>query len=156
MKTEISIPNPIFEAAQQLAQQLNMSLSELYTAALAAYVAEYQNEDVTEKLNQVYETEPSNLEPDLVTLQLASIIGPSALYGKIRGWKHAAPAPKNAAFIVTKMLKAAIDDWLRGHDSRTILLQQAGALATDETLPQLRETIYTERGRSEVEKVVPR
>jgi hypothetical protein len=75
MKTEISIPNPIFEAAQQLAQQLNMSLSELYTAALAAYVAEYQNEDVTEKLNQVYETEPSNLEPDLVTLQLASIGG---------------------------------------------------------------------------------
>ena len=68
MKTEISIPNPIFEAAQQLAQQLNMSLSELYTAALAAYVAEYQNEDVTEKLNQVYETEPSNLESDLVTL----------------------------------------------------------------------------------------
>jgi hypothetical protein len=36
---------------------------------------EYQNEDVTEKLNQVYETEPSNLEPDLVTLQLASIGG---------------------------------------------------------------------------------
>ena len=85
MKTEISIPNPIFEAAQQLAQQLNMSLSELYTAALAAYVAEYQNEDVTEKLNQVYETEPSNLESDLVTLQLASIIDPSPLYGKIRG-----------------------------------------------------------------------
>ena len=75
MKTEISIPNPIFEAAQQLAQQLNMSLSELYTAAIAAYVAEYQNEDVTEKLNELYETEPSNLEPDLVTLQLASIDG---------------------------------------------------------------------------------
>jgi hypothetical protein len=48
MKTEISIPNPIFEAAQQLAQQLNISLSELYTAAIAAYVAEYQDEDVTE------------------------------------------------------------------------------------------------------------
>jgi len=41
MKTEVSIPNPIFEAAQQLAEQLNMSLSDLYTAAVMAYVAEY-------------------------------------------------------------------------------------------------------------------
>ena len=36
MKTDISIPNPIFEAATKLAQKLDMSLSELYTAALAA------------------------------------------------------------------------------------------------------------------------
>jgi hypothetical protein len=47
----------------------------LYTAAIAAYVAEYQDEDVTEKLNELYGTEPSNLEPDLVSLQLASIDG---------------------------------------------------------------------------------
>jgi hypothetical protein len=50
-----------------------MSLSELYTAAIATYVATYQNEDVTEQLNEVYETETSVLEPDLVTLQVASI-----------------------------------------------------------------------------------
>jgi excisionase family DNA binding protein len=53
-----------------------------------------------------------------------------------------------------RFLKAAIDDWLRGHDSRTILLQQAGALATDETLPQLRDTIYIERGQPEAEEDV--
>ena len=75
MKTDITVPNPIFEAAKQLAQKLDMSLSELYTAALAAYVATYQDEDVTEKLNEIYETEPSSLEPDLVTLQVASIGG---------------------------------------------------------------------------------
>lgn len=74
MKTEISVPNPIFEAARQLAQKLDMSLSELYTAALAAYVATYQqDEEVTKKLNEIYETEPSTLEPELVTLQVASI-----------------------------------------------------------------------------------
>lgn len=48
-----------------------------------------------------------------------------------------------------RFLKAAIDDWLRSRDSRTILLQQAGALATDETLPQLRAAIYAGRGRPE-------
>lgn len=50
-----------------------------------------------------------------------------------------------------RFLKAALDDWLRSRDSRTILLQQAGALATDETLPVLRAAIYAERGRPETE-----
>ncbi len=53
-----------------------------------------------------------------------------------------------------RFLKAAIDDWLRSHDSRLILIQQAGALATDETLPQLRAAIYAKRGRPETEEKV--
>ena len=53
-----------------------------------------------------------------------------------------------------RFLKAAIDDWLRTHDSRTILLKQAGALATDETLPELRAAIYAERARLETEEEV--
>lgn len=50
-----------------------------------------------------------------------------------------------------RFLKAAIDDWLRSHDNRMILLQQAGALADDETLSILRETIYAARKRPEVQ-----
>jgi excisionase family DNA binding protein len=50
-----------------------------------------------------------------------------------------------------RFLKAAIDDWLRSHDNRTILLQQAGALAGDENLIELRAMIYAQRGRSETE-----
>jgi hypothetical protein len=73
MKTEVSIPNPIFEASKQLADRLDMSLSELYTVALAAYVATHQREEVTEKLNEVYETEESSLDPELVTLQVAAV-----------------------------------------------------------------------------------
>ncbi|MCB0212174.1 MAG: hypothetical protein KDJ52_22715 [Anaerolineae bacterium] len=73
MKTDISIPNLIFEAAKQLAQKLDMPLSELYTAALAAYVATYQSADVTIQLNEVYETEASELEPELTALQVSSI-----------------------------------------------------------------------------------
>ena len=53
-----------------------------------------------------------------------------------------------------RFLKSAIDEWLRTQDSRTVLLQQAGALVDDETLPALRAAIYTERGRSEVEAEV--
>ena len=50
-----------------------------------------------------------------------------------------------------RFLKAAIDDWLRSHDSRLLLLQQAGALADDETLPKLREDIYRARKRPEIQ-----
>jgi len=50
-----------------------------------------------------------------------------------------------------RFLKDALDDWLRSHDGRIVLLRQAGALADDETLPELRAAIYAKRGRAEVE-----
>ena len=73
MKADISIPSPISEAAEQLAQKLGMTLSEFYTAAIAAYIAVHQSSDVTEALNRVYETEPSTIDPVLVQVQLASV-----------------------------------------------------------------------------------
>ena len=49
-----------------------------------------------------------------------------------------------------RFLKAAIDDWLRSHDSRMLLIQQAGTLAHDTTLPALRDAIYAARNLPEV------
>ncbi|MBN1509814.1 MAG: hypothetical protein JW955_23405 [Sedimentisphaerales bacterium] len=72
MKTEISVPNPIYRAAEQLAKELGMSLSEFYVAALAAYLAAYQNGDITKRLDEVYAKEDSALEPGLVAIQIAS------------------------------------------------------------------------------------
>jgi len=71
MKTDISIPNPIFKSAQRLAKKLGISLSELYTAALSEYVTTHEN--VTEALNQIYEAESSEMEPELVQIQMASV-----------------------------------------------------------------------------------
>jgi excisionase family DNA binding protein len=48
-----------------------------------------------------------------------------------------------------RFLKAALDDWLRVQDRRSLLLQQAGALAEDDSLPRLRQKIYAERQRAE-------
>ncbi|MGB3640774.1 MAG: helix-turn-helix domain-containing protein [Rivularia sp. (in: cyanobacteria)] len=50
-----------------------------------------------------------------------------------------------------RFLKVAIDDWLR-QNSRSTLLQQAGAFADDASLTELRESIYQARGRSEVDE----
>lgn len=49
-----------------------------------------------------------------------------------------------------RFLRSAINDWLRAQNSRTILLQQAGALADDTTLADLRTAIYTARERPEI------
>lgn len=73
MTTTIQIPNPIYESAERLAQQLDVSLSELYTVALSAYINAHQQSMVTEALDRVYATESSSLEPALVALQAASI-----------------------------------------------------------------------------------
>lgn len=75
MKTAISIPNPIFEAAEQLAQQMGMSRSELYTTALVAYLETYQSEQVTEKLNQVYAEEASAIDPMVLQMQVMTLDG---------------------------------------------------------------------------------
>lgn len=48
-----------------------------------------------------------------------------------------------------RFLKAALDEWLRLQDSRAILIQQAGALKDDNSLPALRAAIYHARKRPE-------
>lgn len=75
MKSDISIPNPVFHAAQKLAKKMGVSLSELYTAALNAYVAEHETENITETLDQVYANEPSAIEPEIVKMQVVSLDG---------------------------------------------------------------------------------
>ncbi|HMR98438.1 MAG TPA: hypothetical protein PKE62_04210 [Anaerolineales bacterium] len=75
MKFDISIPNPVFQSAQNLAKKMGVSLSELYTAALSAYVTEHEKESITEALDRVYVEEASILEPELVKMQVVSLEG---------------------------------------------------------------------------------
>jgi len=75
MKTDISIPNPVFRAAENLAKKMGVSLSELYTAALNAYVAEHLKENITDALDQVYANQESALEPELLKMQVVSLEG---------------------------------------------------------------------------------
>ncbi|MHA2030600.1 MAG: hypothetical protein ACXAC2_14730 [Candidatus Kariarchaeaceae archaeon] len=73
-KKNISIPRSVFKTAEQLAKSLGMSLSEFYTAALSAYIESYKNNSsVTEKLNQIYKTESSSIDPEMVKIQVASL-----------------------------------------------------------------------------------
>lgn len=73
MKTAISVPDPIFEAAEQLAQRLEMSRSQLYTRAVEVFIRTHQGQRITEALDRVYTEEPSGLDPAWAALQAASL-----------------------------------------------------------------------------------
>ncbi|MEL6605436.1 MAG: hypothetical protein AAFP20_19670 [Cyanobacteria bacterium J06614_10] len=73
MKTAISLPDPVFEQADALAQQLGMSRSELYTRALQAYLKRYNRDQILLKLNQVYDGESSELDPGMARMQFMSL-----------------------------------------------------------------------------------
>ena len=70
MKTAISIPDPLFEAADQVAKELAISRSELYSKAVAEFVAAHSGDSITEKLNEVLANEPNELDPVLVEMQM--------------------------------------------------------------------------------------
>lgn len=73
MKTAISIPNTLFESAEILAHQLEISRSELYAKAMSEYLDNHKYQEVTKTLNQVYANSSSKLEGELATMQSSSI-----------------------------------------------------------------------------------
>ena len=73
VKTAISIPDPLFRAADRLAKRLGIARSHLYSRAIERYVSEAQQRNVTALLNEVYEQETSELDSVLAALQSASI-----------------------------------------------------------------------------------
>ncbi len=73
MKTAISIPDSVFEAAEKFANRVGVSRSQLYTKAVKEFLKEHQNELVTKKLNEVYSEESSCLDSADHNLQYSSL-----------------------------------------------------------------------------------
>jgi metal-responsive CopG/Arc/MetJ family transcriptional regulator len=75
MKTAISIPDPIFAAAEKLARRLGISRSQLYSEAVDALIEKHRYSGVTEQLNAVYKANPeaSRMEQEVEELQSRSV-----------------------------------------------------------------------------------
>ena len=69
MKTAISIPDHIFSCAEQFAKRQHLSRSELYSRAVSEYMEEHKTMQVREKLDSIYSTELSGVDPALARLQ---------------------------------------------------------------------------------------
>ena len=74
MKTAISLPDSLFDAADSLAERLGISRSLLYQRAVENYLKAQGHDIIRESLNEVYEKEDtSRLDPAIQYLQETSV-----------------------------------------------------------------------------------
>jgi metal-responsive CopG/Arc/MetJ family transcriptional regulator len=73
MKTAISIPDAIFQAAEHMARRWGMSRSELYAKAVQRYLEDHRDERVTELVNEVCDKIDTSLDPGLRRIQGKSL-----------------------------------------------------------------------------------
>ena len=73
MKTAISIPDRLFNAAEQYAKAHGFSRSNLYAKAIANFLEHQPQNHITDQLNEVYENNSSNLNRRIKSLQFQSI-----------------------------------------------------------------------------------
>jgi metal-responsive CopG/Arc/MetJ family transcriptional regulator len=53
MKTAVSIPDEVFEAADRLARRTKRSRSQVFSEALKEYIARHTPDEITEAMNKV-------------------------------------------------------------------------------------------------------
>jgi hypothetical protein len=73
MKTAISIPDEIFEAAENHAKRIGVPRSRIYALALSEYLEKIRFCGVREALDRVYSAQPSRVDPIMNSMQNASI-----------------------------------------------------------------------------------
>lgn len=73
MKVAISVPDPVFDAAERLAKERRVPRSQVFSEALQEYVAKHDASAVTAKLNAVYDREASAVDPALASAQYAAL-----------------------------------------------------------------------------------
>jgi metal-responsive CopG/Arc/MetJ family transcriptional regulator len=73
MKTAISVPDDIFQAAEGMAKRLGMSRSQLYSTAVREYLETHRTRGVTALLNQVYDSYDSQLDLRAAEAQAESL-----------------------------------------------------------------------------------
>jgi predicted transcriptional regulator len=73
MKIAISVPDPLFKAADALARKLRKSRSQLYAEAMAAYLGAQGADAIRDKLNEIYAVEDSTPDPALLQLMVDAL-----------------------------------------------------------------------------------
>ncbi len=73
MKVAISLPDPVFAAAEQLAKELCVPRSQLYAEAIAQYLDGRDSTAITAKLNNVYSEQQSEVPAEFASAQLVVV-----------------------------------------------------------------------------------
>ena len=73
MKVALSIPDDLFATAELVCKRLRISRSRLYATALAEVLAKHRGRKITERLDAVYGSENSRLDPATRRMQKRSL-----------------------------------------------------------------------------------
>jgi metal-responsive CopG/Arc/MetJ family transcriptional regulator len=73
MKTAISIPDSLFDAAERHSKRLGISRSRFYSMAIAQALAKDPRRGVKDKLDAVYAKRNSRMDHQLAAMQAASL-----------------------------------------------------------------------------------
>ena len=67
MRIAISLPDALYEDAEQTARAMGIPRSEFFARAAAEYITRHRRERITERLNEVYEGTDNRSTPDMPT-----------------------------------------------------------------------------------------
>lgn len=73
MKTAISIPDEVFEAAEAAARRAGMSRSQWFVEAVKLFLRKHGDKGVTERLDEVYGEVESKVDAAFFAMQRATI-----------------------------------------------------------------------------------
>jgi metal-responsive CopG/Arc/MetJ family transcriptional regulator len=73
MKVAVSIPDPLFKSAEDLARKLKKPRSRMYAEALASYLEEHDPKAITEKINAVLSKTDSPFDPAFEQAQFETL-----------------------------------------------------------------------------------
>jgi hypothetical protein len=71
MKTAISVPNDVFQLSDRLARKLKISRSAVFAMGVKRLGEEYDDDEITARLNEFYSKEKAEIDP--VLLQIAAL-----------------------------------------------------------------------------------
>lgn len=63
MKTAVSIPDALYEQADEVAGELKLSRSKLYSIAIKEFIKNHQKSDITERIDQYINENGQPIDP---------------------------------------------------------------------------------------------
>lgn len=73
MKTAISVPNDVFELSEKLAKKLKVSRSKIFAMGVKKLGEEYDEDEVTARLNEFYSKEKAEIDPVIMKMAALSL-----------------------------------------------------------------------------------
>jgi len=73
MKTAISVSDEVFQLTEILAKKLKVSRSRVFAMGVKKLAEEYNDDEVTAKLNKFYETERAEIDPVIMKMAALSL-----------------------------------------------------------------------------------